>query len=120
MFDQILATILKLFLVHDVIVEMLISFTNLQEFVLGFYRGTYTEDFKKLQYAKFPKLQTLKIPYQCPNPEYVMKFLETNGNNLKNLYTVEKNNALSLSIAKFCPNLRRLFKVLKFGVEKNI
>ncbi|EXX52447.1 uncharacterized protein OCT59_028823 [Rhizophagus irregularis] len=85
------------------------SFTNLQEFVLGFYRGTYTEDFKKLQYAKFPKLQTLKIPYQCPNPEYVMKFLETNGNNLKNLYTVEKNNALSLSIAKFCPNLRRLF-----------
>ncbi|GBC52528.2 hypothetical protein GLOIN_2v1715049 [Rhizophagus irregularis DAOM 181602=DAOM 197198] len=87
------------------------SFTNLQEFVLGFYRGTYTEDFKKLQYAKFPKLQTLKIPYQCPNPEYVMKFLETNGNNLKNLYTVEKNNALSLSIAKFCPNLRRLFEV---------
>jgi hypothetical protein len=85
------------------------SFTNLQEFILSFYRETYTEDFKRLQHSKFPKLQTLKIPYQCPNPEYVMKFLETNGNNIKKFYTVEKCNALSLSIANFCQNLQRLF-----------
>src|SRR5438034_6241213 len=38
-----------------------------------------------------------------------MKFLENNGKNLKKFYTHENNNVLSLSIAKFCPNLKSLF-----------
>ncbi|GBB85337.1 hypothetical protein RclHR1_01190013 [Rhizophagus clarus] len=95
----------------NVIVPLLFVslFTNLREFILSFYRESDTEDFKSLQYAKFPKLQTLKIPYQCPNPEHVIKFLETNGKYLKKFYTIENYNALNLSIAKLCPNLQRLF-----------
>ncbi len=73
------------------------------------------EDFKKLQYVNFPKLQVLKIPIECPKPEYVMKFLENNGKNLKNLFVHADDNALSLSIAKFCPNLKSLFIMFNSG-----
>ncbi|PKK62316.1 hypothetical protein RhiirC2_855758 [Rhizophagus irregularis] len=59
-------------------------FSNLQEFLFSFFDGTGFEDFRMLQYIKFSKLQVLKIPYQCPNPQYMMKFLENNGKNLKN------------------------------------
>src|SRR5581483_7842122 len=71
--------------------------------------------FKELQYVVFPKLQTLKIPYECPDPKYVMKFLEVNGKNLEEFYTDENNNALNLSIAIFCPNLKKLFIVFNNG-----
>ncbi|PKY48777.1 hypothetical protein RhiirA4_404737, partial [Rhizophagus irregularis] len=40
-----------------------------------------------------------------------MKFLENNGKNLKKFYTGENNKDLSLSIAKFCPNLKSLFVI---------
>ncbi|CAB4387451.1 unnamed protein product [Rhizophagus irregularis] len=109
-------------------------FTNLQEFIFSFsilIPYANTKDFEKLQYVNFPKLQTLKIPYLCPNPEYLMKFLETNGKNLTNIYICEGiyyegkfntglnmnglkglkgllNKNLILSIANFCPNLKRL------------
>ncbi|GBC53562.2 hypothetical protein GLOIN_2v1876960 [Rhizophagus irregularis DAOM 181602=DAOM 197198] len=62
------------------------SFTNLQKFIFSFIDGVIFEDFKKLQYANFPKLEILKIPYQCPKSEYIIKFLENNGKNLKMFY----------------------------------
>jgi hypothetical protein len=101
-------------------------FTNLQEIIFSFSYYDWDEsyinikDFEKLQYVSFPKLQTLKIPHQCPKPEYLMKFLETNGKNLKKIYISEGilgidllnmrglNNDLNLTIANFCPNVKRL------------
>ena len=79
------------------------SFSNLQTMILSYFSNC--DSFKELQYVAFPKLQTLKIPYRCPDPKYVMyvmKFLEVNGKNLEEFYTDESNNALNLSIAKFC------------------
>uniref|UniRef100_U9SP86 F-box domain-containing protein n=1 Tax=Rhizophagus irregularis (strain DAOM 181602 / DAOM 197198 / MUCL 43194) TaxID=747089 RepID=U9SP86_RHIID len=88
-----------------------------------FYAKLHINDFEKLQHINFPKLQTLKIPYQCPKPEYLMKFLEINGKNLRRVYICEGicegifntvfnpkglNKNLILSIANFCPNLERL------------
>jgi hypothetical protein len=70
------------------------------------------EDFKMLQYVNYSKLHTLKIPYQCPRPEYVMKFLENNGKNLKKFHTDENDKALSLSIPNYCPNLKSLFVII--------
>src|ERR1043166_6807028 len=70
------------------------------------------ENFKELQYATFPKLQILKFPYQPPKPEYAMKFLEINGKNLQEFYI--NDNILNMSIAKFCPNLKKLFTVFKY------
>ncbi|RIA88921.1 hypothetical protein C1645_825601 [Glomus cerebriforme] len=81
------------------------SFSNLQDIKFSYI----DENFKELQYVKFPKLQILKILYQCFKPEYVIKFLEINGNNLKECYFGEGNNSLNLSIAKFCPNIKKLF-----------
>ena len=40
---------------------------------------------------------------------HVMKFLEINGKNLRELYIDEKNHALNSSISKFCPNLKKLY-----------
>ncbi|PKC62397.1 hypothetical protein RhiirA1_465177 [Rhizophagus irregularis] len=90
------------------------SFSNLQELLFSFLDGVL-EDFRRLQYVNFPKLQILKIPYKCPKPEYVIKFLENNGKNLKKFYTSENDKDLSLSIAQFCPNLKSLFIVFNDG-----
>jgi hypothetical protein len=90
-------------------------FSNLQEFIFSFFYGVDFEDFKILQYVNFSKLQILKIPYQCPKPEYIMKFLENNGKNLKKFYTGENNEVLSLSIVNFCPNLKSLFIIFNKG-----
>ncbi|EXX62856.1 uncharacterized protein OCT59_002311 [Rhizophagus irregularis] len=86
-------------------------FTNLQKCIFSFDNGVILEDFKKLQNANFLKLEILKIPHQCFKPEYIIKFLENNGKNLKIFYMLEMNKALSLTIAKFCPNIRKLFIV---------
>jgi hypothetical protein len=94
-------------------------FTNLQEFIFSFFDGANFDDFKKLQYVNFPKLQILKIPLQCPHPDYIMKFLEINGRNLQKFYTDENDKALSSSIAKFCPNLKSLFIIFNHD-EKDI
>ncbi|EXX71874.1 uncharacterized protein OCT59_015588 [Rhizophagus irregularis] len=90
------------------------SFTNLQK-LLFLFLGEVIVDFTKLQYVNFSKLQILKIPYECPKPEYVMKFLENNGKNLKEFYTGENSKDLSLSIARFCPNLKNLFVLFNNG-----
>ncbi|PKY27836.1 hypothetical protein RhiirB3_529475 [Rhizophagus irregularis] len=113
-------------------------FTNLQEFKFSFlsYFVSYIniKDFEKLQHINFPKLQTLKIPYQCPKPEYLMKFLEINGKNLRRVYICEGicegifntvfnpkglNKNLILSIANFCPNLKRLSVRINSGESYN-
>ncbi|GBC08971.1 hypothetical protein RclHR1_08510007 [Rhizophagus clarus] len=85
------------------------SFTNLQEFIFSLMGGINIENFNILRYVNFSKLQTLKIPYQCPNPEDIMKFLENNGKNLKKFYIEENYKELHLSIPILCPNLKSLF-----------
>ncbi|GBC44839.1 hypothetical protein GLOIN_2v1876445 [Rhizophagus irregularis DAOM 181602=DAOM 197198] len=92
-------------------------FTNLEEIMFSFDYGADFGDFENLQFANFPKLQILKFPKRYPKPEYVMKFLENNGKNLKTFYIYGSDNALSLSIADFCPNLRSLFVGINY--EKN-
>uniref|UniRef100_U9TAU9 F-box domain-containing protein n=1 Tax=Rhizophagus irregularis (strain DAOM 181602 / DAOM 197198 / MUCL 43194) TaxID=747089 RepID=U9TAU9_RHIID len=89
------------------------SFSNLQEIAFTFFDENDYEDFSNLQHANFSKLQILKFPSLCPNPEHVMNFLEHNGQTLKYFYTSESDKALRLSVAKFCPNLRRLFVIFK-------
>jgi len=87
------------------------NFTNLQELELISFNISF-EGFEKLQYTIFPQLQILK--FQCPFPRYelLIKFLEINGGNLKELYLsdMRSNNygSLNLAIAKFCTNLRKL------------
>src|SRR6266498_3078619 len=60
----------------------------------------------------FPQLQILKFHYLCPRYGLLIKILEINGRNLKELYLSEMNgdsdDSLNLAIAKFCTNLRKL------------
>jgi hypothetical protein len=87
------------------------KFTNLQELILSFdYNFEY---FKELQYASFPQLQVLKFNYSCPKYELLIKFLENNGKNLKEFYVKNNGYLLNLAIAKFCPNLRKLFTIFR-------
>jgi hypothetical protein len=88
------------------------SFKNLQELTFSFTNAVNFEDFKKIQYANFSKLEILKIPYQCPKLEYVIKFLENNGKNLKKLYIKQNSKVLNLSIAYFCPKITSLFIII--------
>ena len=44
-----------------------------------------------------------------------MKLLENNGKNLKELTLDDDNNLVKLSIAKFCPNLKKIFVIFKNG-----
>ncbi|CAG8509467.1 5554_t:CDS:2 [Funneliformis caledonium] len=41
------------------------------------------KDFNELQYDAFLELQILTFGYDCPNDEYLIRFLENNGKNLK-------------------------------------
>ncbi|GBB83638.1 hypothetical protein RclHR1_10340001 [Rhizophagus clarus] len=113
-----LKTITKLYLYSDkdnLSLSFVSSFSNLQEIMFSFYNEA---DFKDLQYAHFPRLQILKIPYRCYHYsvyKHIMKFLETNGSNLKKFHTHEHDPMLSLSIPRFCTNLRSLFIILKSG-----
>jgi hypothetical protein len=88
------------------------SFTNLREFIFSFINKKEFIDFEKLQYANFPKLEVLKFSYQCPKLEYVMKFLESNGKNLKCFYVNKNDKALNLTVANFCPKIRKLSAIL--------
>ena len=66
-------------------------------------------DFKILQHATFSHLQVLKFQYDYPRNEILTKFLENNGRNLKEFYAgYSKDNLINFSIAKFCPNLRKI------------
>ncbi|RIA97860.1 hypothetical protein C1645_813578 [Glomus cerebriforme] len=89
------------------------KFINLQQLELLYNYSKDFKDDKKLQYIIFPQLQILKIKHVFLNYELLIKFLENNGKNLKEFYYVGNieaisNNSLNLSIAKFCPNLRKL------------
>ncbi|RIA86052.1 hypothetical protein C1645_829880 [Glomus cerebriforme] len=94
---------------HYTSLSLITNFTNLQELELLFY---FNEDFKKLQYAIFPQLRILKIKNFSSEYEILVKFLENNGKNLKELFINNdygySNISLNLAIAKFCPNLRKL------------
>jgi hypothetical protein len=90
-------------------------FSNLQEIIFLFYNIFDLIDERFIQYSNFSKLQTLKIPFRCPKVEYIIKFLENNGKNLKKLYISRSDKALSLSIANFCPNINSLYVILKNG-----
>src|SRR5581483_1587899 len=98
---------------HYLSLSFISSFSNLQTIILLYLDNC--DSFKELQYVAFPKLQTLKIPYYCPNPMHVIKFLEVNGKNLEEFYINENNNVLNLSIAKLCPNLKKLFVIFNDG-----
>ncbi|PKY50564.1 hypothetical protein RhiirA4_467105 [Rhizophagus irregularis] len=87
---------------------------NLHELILSFYYdiSEVSEDaFKELQHIEFPKLQVLRFRYACPKVEFLINFLEKNGENLKELYVeneIKFLNSLNLAISKFCPNLKIL------------
>ncbi|CAB4427319.1 unnamed protein product [Rhizophagus irregularis] len=79
---------------------------NLQELIISF---DYRDDFEEIQNINFTKLQILKFINGCPKAEILIKFLENNGKNLKELYIDKHNNFLNLAISKFCPNLKSLY-----------
>ncbi|GBB86750.1 hypothetical protein RclHR1_13150006 [Rhizophagus clarus] len=95
------------------------NFSDLQELNLLFYYDECFVEFEKLQHVIFPQLQVLIIKEEYPRVELLMKFLETNGKNLKEICIGESaicsNNSLNLTIAKFCPNLKKL----SVGIKKN-
>jgi hypothetical protein len=98
---------------HYIPISFIAKFTNLQELTLSFYNNDKFEDFNNLQYVTFSHLQVLKFLWGCPRHELLTKFLENNGKNLKEFYVNNSNNSLNLAIAKFCPNLRKLFSGFK-------
>jgi hypothetical protein len=92
------------------------SFTNLQEVIFSFpsdddIDDEFIKDFDKLENSNFPRLQVLKIPFQCPKSEYLIKFLENNGKTLKKLFICELESVAIPSIANFCINLQNLFVI---------
>ncbi|RIA82891.1 hypothetical protein C1645_834658 [Glomus cerebriforme] len=102
-------TLIKLYLSGgelDIPLSFIIKFSNLQELELSF--DCAFKDFKKLQYVTFPHLQILKFEFKCPIHEELIKFLEYNGKNLKELYLGDDKNSINHTIAKLCPNLRKL------------
>jgi hypothetical protein len=82
------------------------GFINLKELVISF---DYRDDCEEIQNIYFTQLQILKFVNGCPKAEILIKFLENNGNNLKELYIDKHNNLLNLAISKFCPNLKSLY-----------
>ena len=68
------------------------------------------EEFRTLQYVTFSQLQVLKFEHDSPRNELLATFLENNGKNLREFYVYySTDNSLNLAVAKFCPNLRKLF-----------
>ena len=84
---------------------------NLQELSLSFHNRD--DDFKNLQYIHFSQLQILKFDKTCPNHEYLIKFLEINGKNLKVIHLRRSSSLLNSSIAKFCPKLKSLHTIFR-------
>ncbi|GBB86752.1 hypothetical protein RclHR1_13150008 [Rhizophagus clarus] len=96
------------------------NFSNLQELKLSFELNECLGDFEKVQYTLFPQLQILKIEKACPKYEFLINFLEINGNNLKEIYLSDiggnyGNNSLNSAITTFCPNLRKLSTRIKYN-----
>ncbi|CAI2176035.1 16910_t:CDS:1 [Funneliformis geosporum] len=67
-----------------------------------------------LQDIIFPQLLILKFDRSSPYEKKLIKFLENNGKNLKELFLSEKIDSindyslLNITIATFCPNLKSL------------
>jgi len=97
-------TALHLFSHTHTTISFVESFSNLQELNISSFQETYL-DFKKLQDATFPNLEILKLPYAAPEVEHLIKFLEKNGKSLKEFHA---NRCDNLSVARFCPNLKKL------------
>ncbi|RIA79416.1 hypothetical protein C1645_840745 [Glomus cerebriforme] len=72
--------------IHYSSLSFIAEFSNLQELELIFPTSDSFTDFKKLQYAFFPKLQILKIQSACPKYGILIKFLENNGKHLRECY----------------------------------
>ncbi|CAB5296643.1 unnamed protein product [Rhizophagus irregularis] len=106
---------------YNISLSFLVNFTNLQELEISFDFSECIESFEKLQDAIFPQLQILIIKYACPRMEFLIKFLKNNGKNLKKIHidvddceseisedSENSINSLNLTIAKYCPNIRKL------------
>jgi len=91
---------------RDLPLSFIAKFLNLQELILTFFNISSFEDFKKLRYITFSKLQHLEFRFQCPRNELLIEFLENNGKNLKKIFICMSNDSLNLAIVKFCPNIR--------------
>ncbi|GBB86749.1 hypothetical protein RclHR1_13150005 [Rhizophagus clarus] len=104
---------------HRIPLSFIADLSILQVLELSFENDECFGDFEKLQYASFPQLRILKIKAKYPRVELLIKFLENNGKNLKEIcigeYTTCCDNSLNLAIAKFCPNLRKI----STGIENN-
>jgi hypothetical protein len=104
---------LNVFVFHHISLSFIAKFINLQELELSFYYSDlFSSSFEKLQHITFSQLKILRIKYACPRYELLIKFLENNGKNLKEFYA-DGDNLLNLAIAKFCPNLRKLYTRFK-------
>lgn len=74
--------------------------------------------YKNLNYhVIFPKLQVLKIRDEFPDDGSLERFIENNGKSLKEISIGEiegcGDDLLNLTIANFCPMLRKLPLELK-------
>ncbi|CAG8634527.1 12526_t:CDS:2 [Funneliformis caledonium] len=93
------------------------SFNNLKELVIRCSsdggKVDSIGDFKELQYVTFPQLKILKFCYGHPHKVFLINFLENNGKNLEEFSVIEEDNFLKFIIAKFCPNLKKLFIIFE-------
>ncbi len=72
------------------------------------------EDFKNLQYVTFSQLQILKFTNGCPNQDYLTRFLEINGKNLKEFHLDTSNHSTNLAITKYYSNLKSLYTIFQY------
>ncbi|CAI2174683.1 6216_t:CDS:1 [Funneliformis geosporum] len=95
--------------------SLISELSNLQE--LSFYnKNSDLKDFENLQYAIFPQLEILKFECVCPEDEYLFKFLENNGKNLRKLFLCENiDGSVNSDIGTFCTNLKYLRTILPDG-----
>ncbi|GES91078.1 hypothetical protein GLOIN_2v1531010 [Rhizophagus clarus] len=96
---------------HSLSLSFINNLLDLQELHLSFSFKCISV-FEELQYVILPKLQVLKIRKNYPENNSLIKFLENNGKNLKEICIGEdiaySNNSLNLSIAKLCSNLKKI------------
>ncbi|CAI2180769.1 3929_t:CDS:2 [Funneliformis geosporum] len=96
--------------------------SNLQELSLSLCNVEgVLKDFNILQYVAFPKLQSLIFGAECPDNDYLIKFLEINGKSLMKLKLCDNiDSSLNLVLGKFCPNLKSLYTFFPGGDVKSL
>ncbi|GBB99912.1 hypothetical protein RclHR1_03680007 [Rhizophagus clarus] len=101
----------------NISLSFITSLINLEELQLEFGYSEWFKNFEILQHTIFPQLQVLKIVNACPKCESLIKFLENNGKNLREIYLCEYSgycdNSLNLAIANFCPILKKISTGIK-------